>query len=64
MTCIASLRKVNGQRQAGQTMNQPPRAAMDAARSLSGADMKVVARPERRQFPDAQKCRIPSAADR
>ena len=50
-------------------MNQQPKAAMDTAKTLSdaagpsGADMEVVARPMRRQFPDAQKRRILNAAD-
>jgi transposase len=50
-------------------MNQQSKAAMDAAKNQSdaasppGADMEVVARPMRRQFPDAEKRRILNAAD-
>ena len=50
-------------------MNPQPKAAVDAAKTLSdaagspGADMEVVARPLRRQFPEAEKRRILDAAD-
>jgi transposase-like protein len=50
-------------------MNTQPKAAVDAAKTLSdaasppGADTEVVARPMRRQFPEAEKRRILHAAD-